>query len=73
MGEDAEGSFAEAGAIYEGKNDPDGAIQQYLQGALAGESPPEAAAPTVPQRQRLTRAKALGHAADLALMSQIRG
>ena len=27
----------EAGAIYEGKNDPGGAIQQYLQGALAGE------------------------------------
>ncbi|MCB1018957.1 MAG: hypothetical protein KDC27_03460, partial [Acidobacteria bacterium] len=27
----------EAGAIYEGKNDPEAAIQQYLQGALAGE------------------------------------
>ncbi len=27
----------EAGAIYEGKNDPDGAVQQYLQGALEGE------------------------------------
>ncbi|MEZ5365776.1 MAG: hypothetical protein R2748_26460 [Bryobacterales bacterium] len=27
----------EEGAIYEGKNDPDAAIQQYLQGALAGE------------------------------------
>ena len=27
----------EAGAIYEGKNDPNGAIQQYLQGALTGE------------------------------------
>ena len=36
LGQPALYSF-EAGAIYEGKNDPDGAIQQYLQGALAGE------------------------------------
>ncbi len=36
----------EAGAIYEGKADPDGAVKEYLQGALAGE-------PDYQSRQRL--------------------
>ena len=36
LGKPALYSF-EAGAIYEGKNDPESAIQQYLQGALDGD------------------------------------